>query len=69
MKKVLIAFLFLGLLGLGYWRWSQKNPDTATTSSSAAAAAPAAREPKEPVAGLAATLGEPAVVGPAATYN
>lgn len=70
MKKVLIAVLFLGLLGLGYWRWSQQNPAPApsagTTSSAAPSAAPAA--PKAAVKGLAATLQEPAAVMPPATY-
>jgi len=67
MKKVLIAFLFLSLLGLGYWRW-QAQPRTAPPIAAAGPVATAATV-KGPVKGLAATLDEPAAVMPPATYD
>jgi len=67
MKKALIAFLFLGLLGLGYWRWqSQQKPATQAASNPSAPAASTA--PKAPIKGIASTLDEPAAVMPPATY-
>lgn len=88
MKKLLIAVLFLGLLGLGYWRWQSREAAAQTVAAPVAAApvagggggavalpAPAtgagpavSAAPKGPVKGLAATLEEPAVVAPPATY-
>lgn len=70
MKKALIALLFLALVGLGYWRWQQQQPTSAPAPSASSTATPAApAAPKEPVKGLAATLQEPAVVMPPATYT
>ncbi len=66
MKKALIALLFLGLVGLGYWRWQQAQPKPTTGSAGPAAVAPAE---KGPVKGLAATLESPATIMPPATYN
>jgi NitT/TauT family transport system substrate-binding protein len=68
MKKVLIAVLFLGLLGLGYWRWQQQPPAGSASPGSAPATSAAPAVAKGPVKGLAATLQEPAAVMPPATY-
>ncbi len=69
MKKVLIAFLFLGLLGVGYWRWqAQSAPSAPTPSGAPSAAAATTRVAKGPVKGMATTLEEPVAVMPPATY-
>ena len=69
MKKVLIAILFLGALGVGYWRWQAQQPSPSSASASApSASSVAAAAPKGPVKGMAATLEEPAAVMPPATY-
>src|SRR6266700_7295474 len=67
MKKPLIAFLFLGLVAVGYWRWQEQSKQPAPNAAAAPSAASVA--PKAPVKGLAATLDEPAAVMPPATYN
>jgi len=64
MKKVLIAFLFLGVLAVGYWRWQAQRPQ----SSSAPAGTTSTATAKGPIKGVAATLEEPAAVMPPATY-
>jgi NitT/TauT family transport system substrate-binding protein len=67
MKKALIAFLFLSLLGLGYWRWqAQHQPTAATTGGAQAATVAAAKGPEK---GVAATLDEPVAIMPPATYT
>lgn len=67
MKKVLIALLFLGLLGLGFWRWQARQPQPTPTAPGASSATAAAS--KAPVKGLAATLEEPVAIMPPATYT
>ncbi len=71
MKKLLIAILFLGLLGVGFWRWQSQQPAgapaAAASAGSASTPAASAAAPKS-VKGLAATLQEPAAVMPPGTY-
>jgi NitT/TauT family transport system substrate-binding protein len=71
MKKVLIAILFIGLVGVGYWRWQGGASPTGNTSSAntPGKAASVAAAPKAPVKGVASTLEEPVAIMPAATYN
>lgn len=68
MKKFLIAFLFLCLVALGYWRWQSGQTAGPATASPAGPAAASAAVKKDPVKGMAATLEEPATIMPAATY-
>ena len=81
MKKLVIALLFVALLGVGYFRWQASQPKdplsppgghAAATAQTGAAASgspgASAGVAKEPAKGLVATLQEPAAIMSAATY-
>ncbi|MEO7412282.1 MAG: OmpA family protein [Opitutaceae bacterium] len=68
MKKALIAFLFLGLLALGYWRWQGQQQSAPRAGGTSAASNATKTNPKAPIKGVASTLDEPAAVMPPATY-